>query len=146
MSFMIDVKMYRFIRAFIVFDAFRGYFFLENISILRLVETVFVVIVVAPLSYFFMSHDINKYSDWIKQVKEFPRGDVGEVSHISQSPTQINGRNLSILSVKYKDFEVSFPGCDPDFAFKYRVGDAINIKVHETDDQRFVPAEFSKMK
>src|SRR5690606_6224583 len=102
--------------------------------------------IVGSLMNLVFSHYINKYSNWIKQAKEFPREDIGEVSHVSQSSTKVNGRNLSILSVKYKDFEVSFPGCDPDFAFKYRVGDAINIKVHETDDQRFVPAEFAKMK
>src|SRR5690606_28444124 len=106
----------------------------------------FIFLIGGTLFHLNLTHQINKYSNWIKQAKEFPREDIGEVSHVSQSSTKVNGRNLSILSVKYKDFEVSFPGCDPDFAFKYRVGDAINIKVHETDDQRFVPAEFSKMK
>src|SRR5690606_16604357 len=113
---------------------------------LAVIVHLFIFLFVGSLMHSVLSFKINKYSNWISQAKEFPREDVGEVSHISQSSAKENGRNLSILSVKYKDFEVSFPGCDPDFAFKYRVGDAINIKVHETDDQRFVPAEFSKMK
>src|SRR5690606_7843056 len=106
----------------------------------------FIFLFVGSLMHLVFSHEINKYSNWIKQAKEFPREDVGEVRYISQSSTKVNGRNLSVLSVKYKGFEISFPGCDPDFSFKYRVGDAISIKVHETDDQRFVPAEFAKMK
>ncbi len=113
---------------------------------LAVVVQLLIFLVVGSLMHLVFSHEINKYSNWIKQAKEFPREDVGEVRYISQSSTKVNGRNLSVLSVKYKGFEISFPGCDPDFAFKYRVGDAINIKVHETDDQRFVPAEFSKMK
>src|SRR5690606_16550965 len=113
---------------------------------LSVIVHLFQFLIFGTLFHLVFSHDINKYSNWIKQAKEFPREGVGEVSHVSQSSTKVNGRNLSVLSVKYKDFEVSFSGCDPDFAFKYRVGDAINIKVHETDDQRFVPAEFAKMK
>ena len=113
---------------------------------LAVVVQLLIFLVVGTLFHLNLTYDINKYSNWIKQAKEFPRKDVGEVSRISQSSTKVNGKNLSILSVKYKGFEVTFSGVDPDFVFKYRVGDAIDVKVDETDDQCFVPAEFSKMK
>ena len=149
---MVSVTTYKILRVifdltfvFLFVSIFLGYMHGIN-KFSGVVLAFFMCLFLGSIMHLVFSHEINKYSNWIKQAKEFPREDIGEVSHISQSSTKVNGKNLSILSVKYKDFEVSFPGCDPDFAFKYRVGDAINIKVHETDDQRFVPAEFSKMK
>ena len=147
-----DVSVYKFFRV-LTNSFFIGFsiliiwsYFQGREEGLAVVVQLLIFLVVGTLFHLSLTYDINKYSIWIKQAKEYAIEDVGEVSRISQSSTKINGRNLSILSVKYKGFEITFSGVDPDFAFKYRVGDAINVKVHEDHDQWFVPAEFSKMK
>jgi len=90
-----------------------------------------------------LNHDIKKFERWKQQVQEFTSEDTAVVSDISLSSTRENGRNTVILSATYKDFELTFSGIHPDFQFKYKVGDPIDIKVHPEDSQRFVLAELS---
>ena len=88
--------------------------------------------------YFFLNHDITKFERWKKEAIEFSKEDIGTVSHLSLSSTRENGRNTVILSATYLDHELTFAGINPDFQFKYKIGDEIKIKVHPNDQQRFV--------
>ncbi|WP_396587934.1 hypothetical protein [Bermanella sp. R86510] len=93
------------------------------------------------LTYLVLNHDIKKFERWKQQVQDFSIGDTAIVSDLSLSSTRENGRNTVILSATYKDFELTFSGIHPDFQFKYKVGDPIDIKVHPEDHQRFVLAD-----
>jgi hypothetical protein len=111
---------------------------LENYSLIgSLVNGLFMSIGYG-LTYLVLSHDINKFERWNKEAIEFTSEGIAIVSDLSLSSTRENGRNTVILSAKYNDHELSFSGVNPDFQFKYKVGDEIKIRVHPEDSQRFV--------
>lgn len=85
-----------------------------------------------------LNHDIKKFERWKKEFTEFKKEDNATVTDISLSSTRENGRNTVILTATYKDHDISFSGIHPYFQFKYKIGDDIKIRVHETDPQRFV--------
>ncbi len=93
------------------------------------------------ITYLVLNHDIKKFERWKQQAQDFSIEDTAVVSDMSLSSTRKNGRNTVILSATYKDFELTFSGINPDFQFKYKVGDPIDIKVHPEDSQRFVLSE-----
>jgi len=93
------------------------------------------------ITYLVLNHDIKKFERWKQQFQDFSIEEIAVVSDFSLSSTRENGRNTVILSATYKDFELTFSGIHPDFQFKYKVGDPIDIKVHPEDNQRFVLAE-----
>ncbi len=85
-----------------------------------------------------LNHDINKFEKWKKQATEFTGEVQGTVSDISLSSTRENGRNTVIISATYNNFELSFGGLHPDYQFKYRIGDSIDLFIHPIDEQQFV--------
>lgn len=84
------------------------------------------------------SHDINKLERWSKEAIEFTSEGIAIVSDLSLSSTRENGRNTVILCAEYSDHTITFSGINPDFQFKYKIGDKIKIRVHPEDSQRFV--------
>ena len=85
-----------------------------------------------------LNHDIKKFERWKKQAKEYRLEEKGIVSDLSLSSTRENGRNTVILSATYNDHELTFRGINPDYQFKYKLGDPIDLLVHHEDKQRFV--------
>jgi hypothetical protein len=85
-----------------------------------------------------LNHDIKKLERWKKQAKAYNLEDKGIISDLSLSSTRENGRNTVILSATYNDHELTFSGIDPEYQFKYKLGDSINLLVHHEDKQRFV--------
>ncbi len=90
------------------------------------------------MTYLVLIHDIKKFERWKKQAIEFTLEARGIVSDISLSSTRENGRNTVILSATYNDHELTFSGINPDYKFKYNVGEEIKLLVHPSDSQRFV--------
>lgn len=89
-------------------------------------------------THFVLNHDIKKFERWKKQAKEYKLEEKGIVSDLSLSSTRENGRNTVILSATYNDYELTFSGINPDYQFKYKLGDPIDLLVHHEDKQRFV--------
>ena len=98
------------------------------------------------ITYLVLTHDINKFERWKMEAIEFTTEAKGLVSDLSLSSTRENGRNTVILSATYNDYEVTFSGIDPDYQFKYKVGDNIDLLVHEHDKQRFVLKDLKEEK
>src|SRR5690606_41504932 len=61
---------------------------------LSVIVHLFQFLIFGTLFHLVFSHDINKYLNWIKYSKEFPREDICEVSKVLQSFTTVNVRNL----------------------------------------------------
>jgi hypothetical protein len=98
------------------------------------------------ITYLVLNHDIKKFERWKMEALEFTTEAKGLVSDLSLSSTRENGRNTVILSATYNDYEVTFSGIDPDYQFKYKVGDNIDLLVHEHDKQRFVLKDLKEEK
>lgn len=90
------------------------------------------------ITFLVLNHDINKFERWKSEALEFTTEANAKVTGISLSSTRENGRNTVILSTTYKDHEITFSGINPEFQFKYKIGDDIKIRVHPNDPQRFV--------
>ncbi len=90
------------------------------------------------ITYLTLNHDIKKFERWKKQAVEYCLEVKGIVSDMSISSTRENGKNTVILSATYNNFELTFSGIHPDYQFRYKLGDAIDLLVHPDDKQRFV--------
>ena len=90
------------------------------------------------ITYLVLTHDINKFERWKKQTIEYTIEESAVISGLSLSSTRENGRNTVILSATYNNYEITFSGLNPEFQFKYKIGDDIKIHVHPEDSQRFV--------
>lgn len=90
------------------------------------------------ITYLVLSHDIKKFERWKNEAIKFSIEQTGKVTGLSLSSTRENGRNTVILSTTCNDHEITFSGINPEFQFKYKVGDDIKIRVHPNDPQRFV--------
>ena len=90
------------------------------------------------ITYLVLTHDIKKFDRWKKEAIQFTNEQTGKVSDLSLSSTRENGRNTVILSATYNNHEITFSGINPEYQFKYKVGDDIKIRVHPKDKQRFV--------
>jgi hypothetical protein len=90
------------------------------------------------ITYLVLTHDINKFEKWKKQTIEYTIEESAVISGLSLSSTRENGRNTVILSATYNNYEITFSGLNPEFQFKYKIGDDIKINVHPEDSQRFV--------